>query len=220
MAAVDILLATYNGARYLPELLASLEAQTFRDWRLIVRDDGSSDGSLTLVEDWTAAAGRALTVLRDGDRGLGPRSSFARLLEASDAPHFLFCDQDDVWRPEKVAVLLEAARAAQVEAGAGRPVLAHCDLAVVDRDLATLHPSFWDQQGYTYRAARAGAGDSHIRKSLILRNFVTGCAMLGNADLRRAMLPVPETMSMHDWWAAHIAAQYGRIVAVHRPLID
>ena len=59
MAAVDILLATYNGARYLPELLASLEAQTFRDWRLIVRDDGSSDGSLTLVEDWTAAAGRA-----------------------------------------------------------------------------------------------------------------------------------------------------------------
>ncbi len=63
MPLVDILLATYNGAKYLPEQLASLEAQTHADWRLIVRDDGSGDGSLGLVRDWATETGRDLIVL-------------------------------------------------------------------------------------------------------------------------------------------------------------
>src|SRR5688572_20548345 len=66
---IDILLATYNGTKYLPELLRSLDRQTFRDWRLIVRDDASSDGSLETVEAWVDDhAERALVIRDDGVR--------------------------------------------------------------------------------------------------------------------------------------------------------
>lgn len=106
MPLVDILLATYNGAKYLPEQLASLESQTHGDWRLIVRDDGSSDGSLDLVRDWAVETGSDLVVLEDGESRLGPAQSFGQLLARSDAPYFAFCDQDDVWLAEKIKARL------------------------------------------------------------------------------------------------------------------
>lgn len=211
MPAVDILLATYEGAAFLPEQLASLDAQTHRDWRLFLRDDGSSDGSPDIVREWAARTGRELVVVEDGDVRVGPAESFGRLLARSDAPYFAFCDQDDVWEPEKLSRLVEAAEAAD-----GRPVLAHCDLRVVDSTLSPLAPSFWRQQGGDDDLRRAAPGH---RARLLFQNPVTGCAMLGDAALREAMLPMPADVSMHDWWAALTAAYRGHIVPVDAPLV-
>ncbi|MDU8928291.1 glycosyltransferase family 2 protein [Alisedimentitalea sp. MJ-SS2] len=219
MTTVDVLLATYNGAHYLPALLNSLEAQTFEDWQLIVRDDGSSDGTLDIVKDWAARIGRTVNVIEDGDAGLGPSGNFSRILAASQSPYFAFCDQDDIWLPEKIERLLKAAICTEKSVGPGVPVLVHCDLKVVKEDLSVIHNSFWDQQDFAYRNACQGPSGYHVRKSLALRNFVTGCAMLGNADLRQCMLPVPRDFSMHDWWAAHSAAQRGTITKVDDALV-
>src|SRR5829696_7008565 len=93
----DILLATFNGARFLPEQLASIEAQTHGGWRLIVRDDGSDDGTRSIIEAFAERHGERVRFLRDGRSQLGACGNFAALLEASDAPYFMFCDQDDVW---------------------------------------------------------------------------------------------------------------------------
>lgn len=219
MPTVDVLLATYNGARFLPEFLYSLAEQSHPDWRLIVRDDGSTDASLAIVRDWAERIDQSIKIIHDEDRGVGPRGSFARLLAASDTPYFVFADQDDVWLPEKIASLLNAATRAETAAGRAVPVLAHCDLRVVTEDLGTISDSFWKQQGFTYRQARTGPEYSHVRKSLLLRNFVTGCAMLGNAALREQMLPIPADFSMHDWWAAHVAAYLGHIEPVDAQLV-
>ncbi len=135
MTSIDILLATYNGARFLPEQLASLDVQTHSDWRLILRDDGSDDGSLQMVRDWASRTKRELIVIEDGDIRIGPAESFARLLAHSDAPYFAFCDQDDVWEADKLSRLVDAA----ASAGDGI-ILAHCDLAVVDGDLSPVEP--------------------------------------------------------------------------------
>ena len=73
---VDILLATFNGAKYLPALLSSLSEQTHSAWRLIVRDDGSTDGTLSIVENWAEGQNGRVHILRDDRIHLGVRKSF------------------------------------------------------------------------------------------------------------------------------------------------
>ena len=172
MPLVDILLATYNGAKYLPDQLASLQAQTHTNWRLIVRDDGSNDGSLNLVRHWAAETRRALIVVEDGDTLQGPAKSFARLMALSDAPYFAFCDQDDVW-------------------------LEHISTVSFDK---------------LERCKRARTG-------LLLQNVVTGCAALGNSELRRRATPQPNDVLVHDWWVTLISAYFGAIRGVPEPLV-
>ena len=211
-ATVDILLATYNGAEFLPAQLASIEAQSHRDWRLIARDDGSDDGSVEILRAWAARLDRPVVIVEDGERRVGPAQSFGRLLARSEAPFFAFCDQDDVWHADKLSILLDA-----ISAVGEVVALAHSDLAVVDEELVPIEPSFWNQQA-TDRKLRCGAPTDRAR--LFVQNPVTGCAMLGNASLRDAMMPIPPDGAMHDWWAALTAAFRGKIVPVEKALVQ
>ncbi|GMG82131.1 glycosyltransferase family 2 protein [Paralimibaculum aggregatum] len=211
-APVDILLATYNGARFLPELLESLAAQSHRRWRLILRDDGSSDGSRELVEGWAAGRPEAFLAIDPGGSNLGAAGSFAALLAASDAPYFLFCDQDDVWLPDKISHLLALMQEAEGARGTQTPLLVHSDLRVVDEALAPIAPSFWARQ----QIASAQLGRTG---GLLIRNCVTGCAMIGNAALRSAALPIPDSAMMHDWWCGAVAWRTGHIVETDRATV-
>lgn len=211
---IDVLLATFNGARFLPEQLESLERQTHSDWRLIVRDDGSTDRSITIVEAFAERHSERVQILpRDGRGPLGACGNFAALLEASDAPYFMFCDQDDLWFPDKIADLLRALRAVEERRGADTPILAHSDLLVTDDALRVLHRSFW-------RYSRLLDPTAPRRPArLIIQNYVTGCAAIGNAALRRTALPIPSEARMHDWWVAMVAAILGEITEHEAPTI-
>ncbi|MEO9824060.1 MAG: glycosyltransferase family 2 protein [Paracoccaceae bacterium] len=219
MTQVDILLATYNGAKYLPEQLASLEAQTHKDWRLIVRDDGSDDGSVDLIRHWANDVGRALVVLEDGETRLGPAASFGRLIERSDAPYFACCDQDDFWMSHKVERLLSEIQSLENELGADKPLLVHCDLDVVDANLNPTGKRFWEESHIAFVDLEPAQSFDRARASLLLQNVVTGCAMMGNADLRQRATPVPDGVHVHDWWLALIAGYFGAVRAVDEPLI-
>src|SRR5262245_40587271 len=116
-STIDILLATYNGAAYLAEQLDSIEAQTHPNWRLIARDDGSTDGTLAVIETFRARHSEKVVVLRDEDGNIGLVQNFSRLMEASTAPYAAFCDQDDVWLPEKLSLCLERMRDLEAEHG-------------------------------------------------------------------------------------------------------
>lgn len=212
-AIVDILLATFNAGRFLPEQLASLEAQTHRDWRLIIRDDCSTDTTPLIIDAFAQRHNARVSILCDGSGRLGACGNFAALLEASDAPYFMFCDQDDVWLPEKISTLLNAMQEAEKRRGAATPILAHSDLTVVDNELRLVHPSFWRYGRLLDLPTQRPA----IR--LILRNYVTGCALIGNAALRRTALPIPPAAYMHDWWVAAVAAALGEIVDCAAPTV-
>jgi glycosyltransferase involved in cell wall biosynthesis len=203
-SAIDILLSTHNGAAYLPALLESLERQTFRDWQLIVRDDGSTDGTLDIVTAWARRQGHDVEIIADGRGSLGACASFGALLEHSRSRYFALCDQDDVWLPAKLAELLGYMQVAEARRGAATPILAHSDLTVVDSSLQPTHRSFRAHKGF--HAAPA------TLPRLVLQNRVTGCASLGNGALRSAALPVPNGSMMHDWWLAMVAAAFGEIV--------
>ncbi|MFV3130231.1 glycosyltransferase family 2 protein [Niveispirillum sp. KHB5.9] len=212
--SIDILLATYNGARYLPEMLASLEAQQGADFRVLVRDDGSTDGTRTILADWAARRPGQVTLLPSDQPTGSAAGNFARLMAASSADYVLFADQDDLWRPAKVAATVAALRAGEAESGGtDRPVMAFCDLALVDGGGKPLYPSFRAFQGLD-----AVAGARFDR--LLMNNVVTGCAMGVNRAALDICGTVPAEAEMHDWWLALICAGMGLVKVMPECLID
>lgn len=210
---IDILLATFNGEVYLSDLLRSIEFQTFPDWKLIIRDDGSTDGTRYLIERWAKEHPEKVRVLQSGPVRIGPCANFATLLEASRSPYFMCCDQDDVWLPDKISLLLSTIQKSEQRFGNKIPVLAHSDLVVVDENLYTLHASFWREQRIT-----RGCG-LEARRKLLLQNPVTGCASIGNAALRKTAAPIPADAVMHDWWLALVAGYIGQLAELEVPTI-
>ncbi len=207
---VEIVAAVYQGAPYLEEFLASLQAQTHEAWRLWVRDDGSTDDSVAIIAGVAATDPRIRLHPADGGR-LGATRGFAWLLEQvpDAAPYVMFADQDDIWLPGKIARTLEAMQAA--EAAAPGPVLVHTDLAVVDDELREIHPSFW-------RFSHVDPEPATLRR-LVVQNVVTGATAMVNRSLRERVGPIPDGALYHDWWLACAAAVFGRIVAVREATI-
>ncbi|QQZ30957.1 glycosyltransferase family 2 protein [Thiothrix subterranea] len=209
-ARVQILLSTWNGERWLPELLASLEKQTFQDWQLLVRDDGSTDQTLRILLKWQAAHPDKLAgLLLDGSH-LGCKLSFSRLVEASTAPCLMFCDQDDVWFPEKVELQYTALRRLEGQYGEATPLLVHSDLVVVDEARAIQAVSFWDYRDFEV---------AQRKQAYLLNNVVTGCATAFNRAAAELAFPVPLYALEHDRWLALVCAWFGQIQALPHPLL-
>lgn len=202
---VHILMSTYNGARYLAQQIDSILAQTYTEWRLYIRDDGSSDNTLRIAKDY-ANKDKRITIMEDSDN-LGACRSFERLLQVCDeATYYAFADQDDVWKPNKIALCVEAMYQAE-QTHPNCPIVVHTDLQVVDENLSEIASSFWQ-----YSNIRPDIVDVNPRY-LAIGNSVTGCAMLFNHAARIASIPFPKTAYMHDAWVALItAAQGGKVI--------
>jgi glycosyltransferase involved in cell wall biosynthesis len=207
---VDIIAAVFDGGAYLHAFLASLAGQTYREWRLWVRDDGSRDATIEIIRAAAAGDSRIRLLPPDGMRR-GAAHSFSRLLEALpiEAAYIMCADQDDVWLPVKIEHTLAAMRAAESETPG--PLLVHTDLVVVDADLAILHPSLWEY--------------SHVRpepatlRRLVVQNVATGSTVMLNRALRLRIGVMPADAYYHDWWYSCVAAAFGRVVVLREATI-
>ena len=209
---IDILLATYDGAAYLPEQLDSLFGQTCQDFRLLVRDDGSTDGTLDILARTSAQHEGRIVIVPNEGRRLKASGSFAALLERSEARYVMFCDQDDVWLPDKVASTLAAMNDLELRHGAETPLLVNTDLKVVDERLAVLAESFWDfSRIHPERITRLPRA--------LMQNFATGCTVMINRPLASLALPIPPEAMMHDWWLALVATRFGQAMSLHKPTV-
>lgn len=207
-----ILMATCNGARFLREQVASIQAQTRQDWVLLARDDGSGDGTRDILRELARQEPRMTLVGGDGGAGLGPAGNFGALMAralCSDSRIFFFSDQDDVWLPDK---LERQAAAFPGEGGESGPLLVHSDLRVVGESLAPIAPSFMAHMALDPRPADPLG-------YLLTRNFVTGCASAANRSLVERALPIPPDAIMHDWWLALLAAAGGDIDYIDEALV-
>jgi glycosyltransferase involved in cell wall biosynthesis len=206
-SAVVIVLSSYNGARYIDDQIESIRAQTFRKWKLLVRDDGSSDETRSIVMKHQGIDDR-IELVNDNLGNLGPWASFGALLStaAKRNPAYVFLsDQDDVWLPAKIANQLAALKRVEEMRGLDHPVLAHSDLEVVDDKLAPLHLSFREFQGISHNS------DDPLR-TLLLHNAVVGCTVAINRALLAVAIPLPPG-SPHDWWLGLCAAATGTILS-------
>ena len=212
VSTVEVLLATYNGETYLPELLDSLAAQPVENLRVLWQDDGSTDGTVALMTRRSAEDPRFCPAAFQGTHR-GAKGNFMSLLQQSASDYTAFCDQDDVWLPEHLPLLLQRMAEMESRHGAETPLLVHGDAEVVASDGSFLYPSFFSHQGWD--------ADAVTLNRLLVQNNVTGCTVLINAPLRRLICAHadPEKLYMHDWFAALTAAAFGRIGFVNQPLL-
>jgi glycosyltransferase involved in cell wall biosynthesis len=209
---VDILLATYNGGKYLHELIDSIISQSLQSWRLLIRDDGSTDKTLSILSQYAEKFPNNIKIVNDAYGRLGPAKSFERLLFLSSAPYVAFCDQDDVWLPDKLKVQMNAMLDAEPRLPNNCPLLVHTDMLVVDKNMNVLSKSFWKYQNIN------PANMTSLQR-LLIQNHVTGCAILINRSLADISVPVPANAKMHDWWIALVAIVSGKIVWVEHPTV-
>jgi glycosyltransferase involved in cell wall biosynthesis len=193
-------MATWNGSHFLEEQLHSLFCQTFQNFRLIVRDDASNDSTRQIVERFRSRYSDRVIVRKNSTRQ-GACQTFSLLAEESEAPYFAFCDQDDVWRSDKLQLELATAKNIEAEHGAPTPVLVFSDMELIGHDNRLMARSVWEMKHMNPHRASLGA--------MLVQNLVSGCTMLGNRSLLLQSVPIPEDAFMHDFWFGLVAAAFG-----------
>ena len=203
MEKVIVLLSTYNGERYLAEQLQSLVAQKDVNVEILVRDDGSKDATVAMLDEWQGKG--ALSWYTSAN--LGPGKSFIHLLQtATPGNYYAFCDQDDVWLPEKLRVTMDKMKAVEAE-NPGKPVIIHTDMNVVDESLNIIHDSFWRSSGLRPDVLRTFP-------YLCTCNSVNGCTIVMNSAARELILEkyVEHDIIIHDVISALTVAYHGGII--------
>jgi len=193
---VSVAMATYRGERFLREQLESLARQTRLPDELVVCDDRSPDGTWSVLEGFRRDAPFPVRLHRN-ETNLGVAGNFTRAATLCEGDAILFCDQDDVWLPQKVERLMEPLEREPAVA------VSFSDLSVVDEALRPLGYTMWGARGFG--AAQQEAFRAAPVAHLVHENVVTGCAMAMRASLRKETLPVPAGW-IHDAWIALLAA--------------
>lgn len=206
---VEILLATYNGEKFLEHQLESLLSQTISDFKLIVNDDHSKDRTLAILDQYRSKF--AEIEISDVKCG-SARNNFAYLLTKSTGDLVLFADQDDVWLPDKVKRLTDAMIQAEAQYGVDCPLLIHSDACLINDSGGMIDPSMWR---YQYINPQTGKKFGRI----LTQNIVTGCTMIANRALIKKATPMPDKALIHDWWLAVVACAFGKIIPVYEPTI-
>lgn len=200
---VNILMATYYGEKFLAQQIESIQKQTFKEWNLLIRDDGSSDKTCDIIRNFTAKDSRIRFINENEHHNLGVIKSFFTLVNYEVADFYFFSDQDDVWLPEKLSVSLEAAK----HKASDVPLLVYTDLKVVNQELNILQDSMIRAQSH------------HANTTLLpelTENTVTGGTMMINHALAEKWF-TPNDILMHDWFLALLAASLGEIIYLDLP---
>jgi len=200
-----IILAAYNGERFIREQILSIQAQTHDKWQLLISDDGSTDNTVSIIQEFCSNDHRILLTRDSEHTRVGASANFGRLMHHAldtGADYVAFSDQDDVWKQDKLSSQLQVMKCIEARTGTRAPVLVYSDLEVVNQQLEQIHASFMSYQGIPTKK-------NISLQTLLVQNFVTGCTMLVNRSLLQLAVPVPDTAHMHDWWVALCAASYG-----------
>jgi len=203
---VDILMATYNGGKYLRNQLLSLQQQTHKDWILWVRDDGSTDDTMVILLEFAESDDRIKIVGKTRGERLGPGGNFLGLTKYSTADYVIFCDQDDIWFEKKLEILVDFA---EKNFDADIPCLVYCDAY-----------GYSDAEGVITIDSVSKSHANSLREFLFFNGGYQGCSMLFN---QRLCIMATEYRAnyyfLHDDVVALLAHCFGRVCFMPKKLM-
>jgi glycosyltransferase involved in cell wall biosynthesis len=205
---VNILLATYQGEAYLKAQLDSLAVQTYPHWRLYVSDDGSTDGTLNIVKEFSQASNNSVTIFHGPCKGVTRNflNLIGNIVKDCDKDLYAFCDQDDVWLPEKLNVAVEHFKIQTLKAA--QPYLYCSATKIVDANL-------------NFRASSQKRPKPPSFGNALVQNIASGNTMVFNGALLNLMKLIrAENVVIHDWLAYQLATGCdGMVYYDHNPHI-
>jgi hypothetical protein len=207
---VSIAMCTYQGERFLPEQLDSIAGQTRLPDEMVVCDDGSTDGTVGLLESFAADAGFPVKVIRN-ERNLGSTKNFEQAIGAVSGDVIALSDQDDVWHAGKLATIEEA-----LEADQGASAV-FTDADLIDDASRSTGYGLWDTIGFTRELRRRVASGDAVPQ-LLVGNVVTGAALAFRSSFRDLVLPIPQGW-VQDAWIGLLLAAAGRLLPLDDSLI-
>jgi glycosyltransferase involved in cell wall biosynthesis len=199
---ICVLLSTYNGKRFLKKQLDSLFSQTYKNFDLIVRDDGSTDDTLNILKQ------NNINYIKGNN--IGVIKSFLSLIEYAlqyNYEYFLLCDQDDIWYADKIEKQLNLMNIVNNNI----PILIHSDMQIIDENDRIISDSFFNFSHLDY--------DKKAFSFFLVKNNVTGNSMFFNRKLAE-LIKYHKNILMHDWWIALIASAFGKIFFINEPLLQ
>ncbi len=212
---IAILMATYNGEKYLREQMNSLLSQSYQNWVCYIHDDGSTDSTVDVIREYCDTYNGKF-ILADYPKQGGAKKNFLSLLNFHnskyDEYYIMFSDQDDVWLPNKVEVTHQ--RMVELEDKTqDKPCLVFTDLRVVDKSLGTISESFMQYSKHN--------PDKLTVRNMFVGNPAPGCTMMINRKLENFAVKYTDArrIEMHDWWCMAIAATFGEIAYLNEPTI-
>ena len=200
---VNIVLSTYNGAKFLAEQIESIQKQTFTDWQLLIRDDGSTDETPQIIQQFATSDKRIKFINADNRENFGVIKNFFTLVKFELADYYFFSDQDDVWLPNKMATMLDEAQ----KYDQAKPLMVYMDLSVVDQNLVVTQPSMIQSQSHH--------ANTTLRPELTENTVTGGVSMINQALASRWQST--EQIIMHDWYLALLATAIGELVYIDQP---
>lgn len=209
---IEIAMAAYNSEDFIAEQIESIGNQTYLEWHLTIQDDGSTDRTAEIVQQYQDRYPGKITYRKNETGSGGAKYNFYDLLLRLNADYIMTCDHDDVWLPNKIELTLLKMQELEQKYGVETPLLVHTDLKVTDGELNIQTDSMMFQQNLN--PARQSLAE------LLVQNNITGCTMMINRALRE-LLPfkMPSHLIMHDWWLGLTAAAFGRIGYVEEATI-
>lgn len=208
---VCILLASYNGENFISDQLDSLLAQSYTDWKLFIRDDGSTDKTISIITKYIAKDKR-IKLLNDNKKNLGSCQNFARLMSITRGQfqYTMFCDQDDFWLPGKIEETLIQMKQIEDQQENQVPVLVYTNFRYVDNSLKVILSK---KKFQTTKVANLNFAH------LLAQNPAYGCTMMLNKQLAELVNYIPVQAENHDYWVALIASAFGKISYLSTPTI-
>lgn len=208
---VHIVLATYNGEKFLRQQLDSIVAQDYENWQVEICDDGSTDSTKNIVKEYVEKDSRFS--LHENEHNLGYVMNFLEGIRRSHGDYIMLCDQDDIWYPNKISLTLNRAIEAEslLSSPEKQPVLVFGDAMNFESDSGKDMGRFHEMSHFDTKKVDTA--------HLFMENKCIGCTILVNKAVRSYLEEMPEEIRVHDWWLALICSHFGKICYVDEPLL-
>jgi glycosyltransferase involved in cell wall biosynthesis len=212
MDMVSIVMTTYNGEKYLEEQINSIISSTYQDFELHIVDDGSQDATMKILERYKQQYPEKIYISQN-KTNLGVTSNFLNAISKTTSEYVMLCDQDDVWRKDKIARTLKRVKQMEIQFGKDLPIAVFTDAYVVDNKLNIMHESFFASGRLNPRLIDL--------PHLLMENKLIGCTVMVNGAVRRILQssPLPKRARFHDGWLGLIAASFGKIGFIKEPTL-
>lgn len=205
---VEIIMASYNGEKYIKEQLDSIFLGNGQEFFLHVYDDGSTDSTREILMEYKREYPYRL-ILHFNRENKGVFRNFMEGFMNTKSDYVMFADQDDVWLPGKLERTLKYMEYCEEKRGRDCPITVFTDAYVVNSNLQKIAPSF--QQMSKYRTKRRSLS------GLLMENKLMGCTMMMNKKVREYIKVLPQNARMHDWWIGLVTAAFGYIGYLNEP---